>query len=206
MNLNKTNHTALFFGSFDPVHMGHLIIAEWFLNQGNIEDVWFVVTPVNPLKNGTVQTPADVRVKMLQLATENIRGFRICDIELNMPPPHYTINTLNVLIKKFPEKDFLLVIGGDNLTLFRKWKNYSQILDLVPVYVYPRPGIDFRGQKLLRNMFVADAPLLDISSTRIRKILADGLSARFMVLPKVYDFIIEQRVYARPNSFFNAST
>jgi len=205
MKAQKT-YTALLFGSFDPVHLGHLIIAEHFLNLEEVQEVWFVITPQNPFKTDKQQTPAQIRHDMLELAVGNIAGFLISDIELDMPPPHYTHKTLLKLHEVYPERNFILLIGGDNLSGFDKWKNYREILSLLPVFVYPRPGFDMAANTPYPNVRITDAPLLEISSSQIRKNLAGGKSTRFMLPERVYDFIQQKGIYSNPNSFLTTST
>jgi nicotinate-nucleotide adenylyltransferase len=193
--------TALFFGSFDPVHVGHLIIGEYFLNVNNIEQVWFVITPQNPFKAGAELTGEKARKEMLELAIEGVEGFKTCDVEFNLPPPHYTHNTLQVLMEMYPEREFVLLIGGDNLHSFHKWKNWEQILEMVPVYVYPRQGFSSQGYDQYPGVIKTNAPIVEISSSGIRKNLAEGLSARFLLPSKVYDYIVENKLY-KPNASF----
>lgn len=192
----------MFFGSFDPVHMGHLIIGEYFLNDCSIGQVWFIITPQNPFKADTELTGEQVRKEMLELAIDGVEGFKACDVEFNLPPPHYTVNTLKVLMENYPEREFVLLIGGDNLQVFHKWKNWEQILEMMPVYVYPRPGFSLEGFEKYPRIIKTNAPMVEISSSAIRKNLADGLSARFQVPLKVYEYIVDKKLYARPKASF----
>ncbi len=194
MNANG-GKTALFFGSYDPVHMGHLIIAEYFLNLPEIDELWFVVSPQNPFKTEQKQTHQATRKKMLDLAVADFKGFSVCDIEFDMPLPTYTYKTLVRLYDEFPGKEFILLIGADNLQEFDKWKNWKEIIELLPVYVYPRPGYDSTAFDHFPNLHKTSAPVIDISSSLIRKNLAEGRSARFMVPNGVYDFILENKLY-----------
>lgn len=198
--------TALFFGSFDPVHIGHLIIAEYFLNKEEIDEVWFVITPQNPFKADQNLTDQNLRKEMLARALEDVKQFRLCDIEFDMPPPNYTYKTLLRLKQEYPSRQFALMIGGDNLQAFDKWKNYDEILQMLPVYVYPRVGYESHAFDHYPNLHKTTAPVIEVSSTDIRKNLAGGLSARFLLPQRVYDFIIEKGIYTNPNAFFNAST
>ncbi len=198
--------TALFFGSFDPVHIGHLIIAEYFFNQSDVKDVWFVISPQNPFKADKQITDQEIRKQMLKLAIGSLKGFEVCDIEYDMPAPHYTYKTLTRLKEVYPQREFLLLIGADNLQEFDKWKNYREILEMIPVFVYPRPGYNSDEFNHFPRLHKSEAPLMEISSSLIRKNLADGLSARFLVPPKVYEFIMKNNIYQRPNAAFNLST
>ncbi len=198
-------NTALFFGSFDPLHIGHLIIAEYFLNLQEINEVWFVITPHNPFKADQNLTDQNLRKEMLALGIEDVEQFRLCDVEFDMPHPNYTYNTLLHLKQEYPGRKFILLIGGDNLQAFGKWKNYHEILQMLPVYVYPRPGYESHAFDHYPNLHKTKAPVIDVSSTDIRKNLAGGLSTRFLLSQRVYDFIRERGIYTNPNAFFNAS-
>jgi nicotinate-nucleotide adenylyltransferase len=202
----KAGKTALLFGSFDPVHIGHLIIAEYFLNREEISEVWFVLTPHNPLKNADALSAHNHRLLMLNLAVRGIGGYSICDIELHIEPPHYTYRTLNTLQEKYPDKEFVLLIGSDNLAVFDQWKNYVEILSMIPVYVYPRQGFDTNQFDHFRGVHKTAAPIIEISSTQIRKNLASGLETRFLLPDEVYQYIRENRLYTSPNSFLSRST
>lgn len=192
--------TALFFGSYDPVHTGHLVIAEYFLNLPEIDELWFVISPQNPFKADKKLTHESLRKAMLELAVEGFKGFRVCDTEFDMPRPTYTHKTLLRLHEEYPDKSFALLIGADNLQEFDKWKNWEEILEMLPVYVYPRLGYESTRFDHYPNIHITHAPVVEISSTDIRKNLAEGLSARFRVPEKVYDFICKNKLYQRPNS------
>ncbi len=206
MTESTSPYTVLFFGSFDPIHLGHLIIAEYMINAGYAKEVWFVLSPVNPLKVKQEKTHQELRKQMISLAIENIKEFMVSDIEFFMPPPHYTFKSLLALKESHPEKKFALLIGGDNLKNFRKWKNHKEILELLPVFVYPRLGFESKVFDNHPNLHKTQAPVIDLSSTQIRKNLAEGKTARFMLSEKVYDFILKNNLYANPNSFFSVST
>lgn len=203
---NTSQKTALFFGSFDPVHIGHLIIGQYFLNQQDVKEVWFVITPQNPFKTHVNQTDQNLRKEMLVLGIEDVEQFRLCDIEFDMQPPNYTYKTLLRLKEEYPDREFILLIGGDNLQGFDKWRNYHEILQMLPVYVYPRLGYESQAFDQYPNLHKTAAPIIEISSTDIRKNLAEGLSARFVLPQRVYDFIRERGIYTNPNAFFNVST
>ncbi|MFW5707667.1 MAG: nicotinate (nicotinamide) nucleotide adenylyltransferase [Bacteroidota bacterium] len=193
-------HTILYFGSFDPVHIGHMIIAEYFANLEEVREVWFVLSPVNPFKQEKERTHEQTRLKLLKIAIGNQPCYRICDIEFSMEPPHYTYKTMQKLEKQFPEHNFALLIGGDNLFEFDKWKNYREILDQFPVYVYPRPGYDTAAFNEYPNLHKTQAPMIGISSSQLRENLANGLSARFLLPEGVYAYIVKHRLYQSPNA------
>ncbi len=188
-------HTALFFGSFDPIHMGHLIIAEYFINLDEISELWFVLSPCNPFKQDQLLTPESIRKELLDEAIKGEERFRVCDVEFTMEAPHYTCKTIQVLKEQYPQKSFVLLIGGDNLSDFDKWKNHHEILETLPVYVYPRRGFRNSAFDHYPNLHKTKAPIVEISSTQIKKNLAEGLSARFLLPPGVYELIREKRLY-----------
>lgn len=187
--------TALFFGSFDPIHIGHLIIAEYVLNLDEIDEVWFVISPQSPFKLSIDKAGEQDRLEMLSACIKDVPGFRICEVEISMPAPHYTVRTLVALQNANPHQSFILLIGADNLRDFSKWKDYKKILEMLPVYVYPRKEIDLSVEKVYKNVSIIQAPLLEISSSAIRKNLTEGKSVRFMLHRSVYDYIIDRGLY-----------
>ncbi len=192
---SQKNNIALFFGSFDPVHVGHLIIAEYLLAYTDAEEIWFVVSPQNPFKVNQQQTHQDLRKKMTELAIIDYYGFKVCDIEFGMESPNYTHKTLSRLREIYPGKDFSLVIGSDNLVEFEHWKNYRQILEATNVYVYPRPGFDTDMFTDYANVKKTKAPLIEISSSYIRDQFTRGHSPRAMLPERVYNFIESNKLY-----------
>lgn len=192
---DQKESTALFFGSFDPIHMGHLIIAEYFVNLDEISELWFVLSPCNPFKQDQLLTPESIRKELLDAAIEEEDRFRVCDVEFAMEAPNYTYKTIEVLKEKYPQRSFILLIGGDNLSDFDKWKNHHEILQTLPVYVYPRRGFQNSAFDHYPNLRKTNAPIVEISSTLIKKNLAEGLSARFLLPPGVYDLVRKKRLY-----------
>ncbi len=195
MSNHSQNKTGLFFGSFNPVHIGHLIIADFFVQFTNIDKIWFVVSPQNPFKVNENLLDEKKRLGLVKLATNHDTRFEATDVEFNMEQPSYTHKTLKFLISEYPEKDFVLVIGSDNLDEFDKWKNYEEILEMVDIYVYPRPG--FSDSPFLRhpNVCLKAAPVMEISSSFIRKTLAEGKDPQYMLPGKVYDEIMRSEYY-----------
>lgn len=184
---------GLFFGSFNPIHFGHLIIADVMQDQTDLEEVWFVVSPQNPMKSSKSLLHEFDRLKMVELATADHFKFRVMDVEFHMPKPSYTIDTLAYLSDKYPKNEFILIIGGDNLNHFHKWKNSEKILEQFGVYVYPRPG---KNKVVVHEKIqYIDSPLLDISATFIRKILKRGGSVRYLLHPDVLDYIKDKKLY-----------
>ena len=188
--------TGLFSGSFNPVHIGHLIIAHHLLQYTDLEEIWFVITPHNPLKEQSGLLPDAVRLELLHLALDEQPGFSVCAREMSLPKPSYTYKTLEVLKEEFPERDFVLIIGSDNLEVFDQWKAYERILAENDLYVYPRKG--YQGSKFstYERVRMADAPLIEISSTFIREAFRTGKDPRFLLPEKVYKRLKEKEYLA----------
>ena len=186
---------GLFFGSFNPIHIGHLIIAQTMLETSGNDELWFVISPQNPFKKNRSLLHEFDRYDMVEAATsENIK-FKVTDIEFNMPKPSYTIDTLVVLSGKHPETEFKLIIGEDNLTSFEKWKNHNQILENYGLLVYPRPYVGESKLKNHPNVKLIEAPLLDISATFIRKAVKENRSIKYLVPEAAESFIKRKRFY-----------
>jgi nicotinate-nucleotide adenylyltransferase len=184
---------GLYFGSFNPIHVGHLIIAQTLFQRGGLDQVWFVVSPQNPFKKQESLAHEHDRLRMVELAIDDNFQFRASDVEFRMPRPSYTIDTLTYLSDKYPQHQFFLFLGSDNLNHFHKWKNHQAILDNYPILVYPRPGevktLDHPGVSYL------DAPLLDISATFIRQSIQEGLSVRYLLPERVEGYILDKKLY-----------
>jgi nicotinate-nucleotide adenylyltransferase len=184
---------GLYFGSFNPIHVGHLIIAQTLFQRGGLDQVWFVVSPQNPFKKQESLAHEHDRLRMVELAIDDNFQFRASDVEFRMPRPSYTIDTLTYLSDKYPQHQFSLFLGSDNLSHFHKWKNHQAILDNYPILVYPRPGevktLDHPGVSYL------DAPLLDISATFIRQSIQEGLSVRYLLPERVEGYILDKKLY-----------
>lgn len=175
---------GLFFGSFNPVHIGHLIIANHFLEFSETEEVWFVVSPHNPLKEEDSLLDASLRLEMVEAAVSANEKLSACDAEFSLPTPSYSINTLQHLKKKHPWHDFVILMGSDTFNDIRKWKDYKTLLTNYPVYVYERRDHPVRNPPNEARVTYFDFPFLDISATYIRKLMADKKSVQFMVPEK----------------------
>jgi nicotinate-nucleotide adenylyltransferase len=189
--------TGLFFGSFNPVHTGHLLIANYFLEFTNLDNIWFVVSPQNPFKQNDSLLDENVRLAMLRIAVEDEHRFVVSDIEFGLERPSYTVNTLRYLRKKHPNIQFLPIIGGDNLQSFHLWKDYKEILDCHDLFVYRRAG--FHENPLLANhpkIKLFEVPLLNISSTYVREMIQAGKSIHYMVPDNVKNYIEKYKLYA----------
>jgi nicotinate-nucleotide adenylyltransferase len=176
---------AVFSGSFNPVHNGHLAIAREVLSQGAADELWFLVSPQNPLKKYSGLLPEEDRFKMVKLAIEDESGMKASDFEFHLPRPTYTIRTLEHLRISYPQHQFLLLIGGDNLSIIHKWVEYQRIITEFGLIVYPRPGYQNNLKEQLPNIVFISAPLYDLSATEVRCKLANGESLEGMVPEKV---------------------
>ena len=178
--------TGLLFGSFNPVHTGHLIIANHMLQHTSLQEIWFVVSPQNPLKNQQDLFDEKTRCALVQEAIDDNAGFRLCARELSMERPSYSCKTIEVLQKENPDHDFVLIIGSDNLDVFDQWKNHEKILKMISLFVYPRgeacrsPFLQHPSVRMVR------APLLEISSTMIRENIRQDKDIRYLVPDTVY--------------------
>lgn len=186
---------GLFFGSFNPVHVGHLIIAGYMANYTGLKEVWLIVSPHNPLKNKEDLIQMYDRLEMAKLATENAENIRVSDIEFGLPQPSYTIDTLVHLREQYPEHEFSLIMGSDNLKSLKKWKNYELILRDYQVFVYPRPGYEAPELSDHPSVVMTDTPLMELSSTFIRQSYKQGKRIRFFVPDSVLEFIESKSLY-----------
>jgi nicotinate-nucleotide adenylyltransferase len=187
--------TGLFFGSFNPIHIGHLIIANFMAEHTDLQEVWLVITPHNPLKaKNTLANDYD-RLHLVRLAIEDNRQLRASDIEFSLPKPSYTIDTLTYLKEKFPTKEFVLIMGGDNIATLHKWKNYDVILENHDIYVYKRPTFDAGAFENHQKVKFFDAPLLDLSATYIRNQIKEGKSIRYLVPEPVFQYLDNSKMY-----------
>lgn len=186
---------GLFFGSFNPIHIGHLIIAQYMADFSDLSEVWLVVSPHNPLKNKKSLANAYDRLEMARLATESSEQLKVSDIEFNLPQPSYTIDTLTYLSEKYPKKKFAIIMGADNLSSIKKWKNYETLLQNYPIYVYPRPGSAISEWEKHPQIHITDTPLMELSSTFIRKAIKDGRNINYFTPDTVMDFIEKKQLY-----------
>jgi len=187
--------TGLFFGSFNPIHVGHLIIAGYMANFTDLDEVWLVVSPHNPLKVKKGLGNMYDRLEMARLATEPAENLKVSDIEFGLPQPSYTIDTLTYLHEKYPAKEFVLIMGADNLSSFKKWKNYEILLRNYHIYVYPRPGSDITEWKDHPAITFTDTPQMEISSTFIRNALKANKNIQFLVPDQVIAFMDSKNMY-----------
>lgn len=187
---------GLYFGSFNPVHIAHLIIANHVLNETDIEKVWFVVSPQNPFKEESGLLNEFHRLHLVRVATEDDNRIRASDIEFNLPKPSYTVNTLAWLAEKHPDHEFCIIMGSDSFQNLHKWKNAEVIVRDHAIYVYRRPGFE-PVNNIQAQLHILDAPLLQLSATQIRKYIREGKSIRYMVPERVLEEIEKGNYYKK---------
>ncbi|MBT0607021.1 nicotinate (nicotinamide) nucleotide adenylyltransferase [Aequorivita echinoideorum] len=195
--MKTSKKIGLYFGTFNPIHIGHLIIANYMVEFSDLDEVWFVVTPHNPHKIKKTLLEDHHRLAMVQLAVEDYPKLKASNVEFNLPQPNYTVNTLIYLEEKFPDQNFCLIMGEDNLKSLQKWKNYEVILERYHLYVYPRIS-----EGIVENQFSSHpkiqrvpAPVMEISSTFIRKSIKSNKNIRPMLPPEVWNYLDEMNFY-----------
>ena len=188
---------GIYGGSFNPIHKGHTQLAASIVAQGLLDELWLLVSPLNPLKSGEVSNIAEYehRLKMAELATEGIKGVNVSDFERHLPLPSYTINTLGELQKAYPEHEFVLVIGADNWEQFPRWCHADEIIEKYHILIYRRPGCEIDETTLPASVQVVDTPLYDVSSTQIRESVKKGRMMRRWLDEKVARYIKRHQLY-----------
>jgi len=186
---------GLYFGSFNPIHHGHLIIASHILYNSDLDQLWFVVSPQNPLKQSVGLLNEYHRLYLVQLSVEEEKNMRAIDIEFKLPKPSYTIDTLTYLGEKYPDHSFSVIMGSDSFQNISRWKNYEQILRNYRIYIYPRSGSSEIEKYPNTRITVVKAPILEISATQIRNNIKEGKPIRFLVPDKVREEIEKNGYY-----------
>ena len=186
---------GLFFGSYNPIHIGHLVIAEYIANYTDLDKVWLVVSPQNPLKSKKGLSNTYDRLEMVRLAIEDSNQLAVCDIELKLPQPSYTIDTLTYLSERYPEHEWTLIMGADNLASIHKWKNFELLLENYHIIAYPRPGIDAGTYAYHPHVQLVDAPLMELSASFIREAIHHKKSVHYMLPARVWEFIESKGLY-----------
>ena len=183
---------GLFFGSFNPIHIGHLILANYILENSDMDELWFVVSPQNPFKDKKSLLADHNRLDMVQLAVKNYPKMRASNVEFSLPKPSYTIDTLTYLKEKYPNYSFALIMGEDNLDSLPKWKNAEKLMSDYQIIVYPRT---FEGEKKdseylqHENISMVNAPIIELSATEIRNMIKEGKNVRPMLPPEVFEYL-----------------
>ena len=193
-----TKTLGILGGSFNPVHAGHMMLASYLSQWGYVDEVWLTLSPRNPLKEPGDLLPDMKRLAMLNIAVKGASAIDICDIELSLPKPSYTINTLDVLRERYPEYRFKLIIGSDNWRIFDQWRASRRILDEFGVIVYLRPGYPV-DRRHVDGLEVVDAPMMNVSSTFIRDAIARGRNMNYFLPAGVYKYIVDNRLYKVPD-------
>lgn len=189
--------TGLLFGSFNPIHIGHLMIAGYMYEFSDLDELWFVVSPLNPLKEQKSLLADYHRLEMVNLAIEEDNRFRSCNIEFKLPKPSYTINTLTYLQDKYPDREFVIISGTDIFPTFHKWKNWPQLLEFYSFYVYPRPGSQFHELTKHPSVKVFNAPMVEISASFIRESIREGKNMSYYLPEKTFRYIQEMHFYKK---------
>ncbi|MEG1684767.1 MAG: nicotinate (nicotinamide) nucleotide adenylyltransferase [Bacteroides sp.] len=187
-------------GSFNPIHIGHLALANYLCEFEGLDELWFMLSPHNPLKEIKSLLSDEKRLELLRLAVKDYTKFRASDFEFSLPRPSYTVNTLEKLRATYPEKEFMLIIGADNWNIFSQWKDYERIIDTTQILVYPRPGIEVEECSLPSTVRLVHSPQMEISSSFVRSAIGHGKDIRCFLPPEVYDKIREENLYGY-NSF-----
>jgi nicotinate-nucleotide adenylyltransferase len=189
---------GLYFGTFNPIHTGHLIIANHMAENSSLDQIWLVVTPHNPLKKKSTLLDDHHRLQMVFLATEDYPKLKPSDVEFRLPQPNYTVNTLAHLQEKFPMHEFSLIMGEDNLNSLHKWKNYEVLLQNHDIFVYPRINTEVISPEITNaRIYRVDAPIVEISSTFIRNSVKEGKNIRPQLPEKVWQYMVHNLFYKK---------
>lgn len=189
--------TGLYFGSFNPIHNGHLMLANYLVENSGIDALWFVISPQNPFKTKESLLPDYQRLELVNRAIEGYKKFAACDIEFSMTKPSYTIDTLTYLGEKYPKRDFALIMGTDNLERLDRWKNYEQIINNHKIIVFPRNGCDGGALRSHPNVKIVDTPIIEVSSTFIRESIRQGKDVRFFMPERVFEYVDEMNFWRK---------
>lgn len=190
--------TGLFFGSFNPVHIGHLIIASYMAEYTDLEQVWFIVSPQNPLKLRKELLNEYERLEMVRLAIEDDPELRASDIEFNLAKPSFTINTLLHLHEKYPGREWILIMGADTFKTLPKWKNYEELINNYGIYIYPRPGYELNENEITNKIkLVTGVPLMQISASFVREAIKLKKTYKYLLPDKVYKYIDKWGFYQK---------
>ncbi|MDF2438784.1 MAG: nicotinic acid mononucleotide adenylyltransferase [Bacteroidota bacterium] len=188
---------GLFFGSFNPIHIGHMVLANYMLEFTDLDKVWFVISPHNPHKEKASLLDERHRLQMVQVAIEANPHLQASNVEFKLPQPSYTVNTLAHLKEKYPENDFVLIMGADNLVSFHKWKNYEEILKYHHLYVYPRHGSADSDLRTHEKVKFVNAPQVEISSTMLRQAIREKKNIPYFFPEPVWNYIREMHFYEK---------
>jgi len=188
---------GLYPGTFNPIHNGHITLVNYFINNTELDEVWVVLTPQNPFKKSNDLIKDNYRLEMANKVFNHLINIKVSNIEFQLEKPNYTIDTINRLLEDYPKNQFTLLIGEDNLANFHQWKDYSKILDLVNIFVYPRTKKNAIDKGIISNskIMILDAPQIKVSSEEIRKKMKEGSDIQSYLPKEVYSYIIEKNLY-----------
>lgn len=194
--MNNHKNIGLLFGTFNPPHIGHTLIANYFYITYNFDEIWFIVSPQNPFKKDINLLDEKLRLEMVNITIENANYLKASDIEFTLPTPSYTINTLKKLKNDYPTYTFSIIMGSDNAISIEKWKDFQNIIDNYIIYVYPRTGYPTQNIITHKNIKIDNsAPIIDISSTWIREQIKNDNDVQFFLRKAVYEFIMVNVIY-----------
>lgn len=187
---------GIFGGSFDPIHTGHAMIANYASQWEALDEVWLMVSPQNPFKQDSNLSPEDVRCQMAEIASDECKNVKVSRFEMTLPRPSYSYRTLSLLKEQYPQDEFILIIGSDNWLEFNRWRDNGKIIEKFEILIYPRPGYDIDENELPDHVkVIKDAPQVFISSTFVRQSVKEGKNLNFFVPPKVYEYIRQNNLY-----------
>ncbi len=195
--MKNMTKTGLYFGSFNPVHNGHLMLANYLVENSELDCLWFVISPQNPFKAKESLLPDYQRLEIMNRAIEGYSKFQACDIEFGMPKPSYTIDTLTYLKEKYPSREFYLIMGTDNLANLDRWKNSEQILSGYHIIVFPRNGSDGGPLKDHPHVQMVNTPIIEVSSTFLRESIQNGRDVRFFMPARAFEYIDEMNFWKK---------
>ena len=188
--------TGIYGGSFNPIHRGHVELAERLCRDEGLDELWFMVSPQNPFKKSSPDLlNENIRLELARMAVREHPCLKVSDFEFRLPRPSYTADTLAALRQAYPDRLFTLVIGADNWLSFNRWKDYDKIIEEYPIYIYPRRGYDIDERSLPANVKLCHAPIIEISSTQIRQGISEGKNMNYFIPRPVYDYIINHGLY-----------
>lgn len=189
--MNNSVKTGIFSGSFNPIHIGHLALANYLCEYEGLDEIWFIVSPQNPLKAQDELWSDELRLRLVELAVEDYPRFHASDFEFQLPRPSYSVHTLEKLREAYPEREFYFIIGSDNWARFDRWYQSERIIRENQILLYPRPGFLVNEEELPKSVRFVHSPVFEISSTFIREALSTGKDIRYFVHPKVWEYLMK---------------
>lgn len=198
MNKRSRIRTGVYSGSFNPIHIGHLALANWLCEYGGLDEIWFLITPHNPLKEREGLMDDRLRLELAEMSIASYPKFKVSDFEFSLPKPTYTIDTLSALRVTHPEREFYFIMGADNWAMIDQWKDYQELIREYKILVYPRKGYEAHIPETCPNVCLAEAPVMEISSTFIRESYEAGKDVRFFLPEAIRSYFIPYEKRMRP--------